>query len=225
MASRAIIGLGNPGARYAGTRHNAGFLAVERLAKRHSLAWRDAGSVRARVAEGSISGVATRLVEPLTWMNLSGAVLADLVRSDGLGAADLLVVHDEIDLPFARLRLKRGGGNAGHRGLRSIQECLEGDPGFARLRVGVGRPQGPESVADWVLADFDPAERERLPVLLDAAADGCEAWLALDFAAAVNRVNAPAGGVEPAPPEPGSPGPPAGPATGGGSGGPPSGEP
>lgn len=206
MSSRAIIGLGNPGARYASTRHNVGFLVVERLAERHSLAWRQAAHGAARVADGPISGLEARLVEPLTWMNRSGEVLAELVTRPGLGPADLLVVHDEVDLPFGRLKLKQGGGNAGHRGLRSIQEHLGGDPGFARLRVGVGRPPAGVGTADFVLGGFEPAEVECLSALIEAAADGCEAWLGLDLPVAVNRVNAPAergprsGGGEAGPP-------------------------
>lgn len=189
MVSRAIIGLGNPGARYAGTRHNAGFLVVERLAARHALSWRTGADGLARVADGRIGGVEVRLVEPLTFMNRSGEVLPE--QAPGISPADLLVVHDEVDLPFARLKLKSGGGNAGHRGLRSIQEHLGGEAGFARLRVGVGRPPAGIDTADWVLADFAGPERDRLAEVFEAAADGCEAWLTLDPVAATNRVNAP----------------------------------
>ncbi|MFM7143974.1 MAG: aminoacyl-tRNA hydrolase, partial [Alphaproteobacteria bacterium] len=182
MASRAIIGHGNPGARYAGTRHNAGFLVVERLAARHALAWRKSANGSALVAEGDVAGSSVRLVEPLTFMNRSGEVLDGIAAAEGLSPRDLLVVHDEVDLPFGRLKLKQGGGNAGHRGLRSIQEHLGGDAGFARLRVGVGRPPAGMETADWVLADFDPAEASRLEALLESGADGCEAWLSLELA-------------------------------------------
>jgi len=205
VASRAIIGLGNPGARYAGTRHNAGFLVVERLAARHALPWQTGGDGLARVADGRIAGLEVRLIEPLTYMNRSGEVLEELAT--GLAPADLLVVHDEVDLPFARLKLKSGGGNAGHRGLRSIQEHLGGDANFARLRVGVGRPPAGIDTADWVLAEFGGPESDRLADLLEAAADGCEAWLSLDFMAAVNRVHAPPTGPgEPGGPSDGAPG-------------------
>jgi PTH1 family peptidyl-tRNA hydrolase len=188
LATRAIFGLGNPGPRYAATRHNVGFMVVERLARRHGveLASRDP---LARWGDVRIGESAVRLVEPLRFMNRSGEALALLPGDAPLGGDDLLVVHDELDLPFGRLKLKRGGGTAGHRGLESIVEHL-GDPGFCRLRVGIGRPPEGADVADFVLTPFPDAEAERLGELLDRAADACEAWLALGIGPAMNRVNA-----------------------------------
>ena len=189
MPARVIIGLGNPGARYADTRHNAGFMVVERLADRHRLAWSLPGGVAARVAEG-------RLVEPLAFMNRSGEVLPDLVIAAGLAPADLLVVHDEVDLPFGRIKLKQGGGHAGHRGLRSILEHV-GDPGFARLRFGVGRPPEGVDTADWVLDPFPAGDAARVDALVEAGTEACLDWLQFDFPAAMNRANAlrPLGGT------------------------------
>jgi PTH1 family peptidyl-tRNA hydrolase len=187
VVSRAIIGLGNPGPRYAGTRHNAGFLVLDRLARRHGVAFRTARGI-ASWGDGRIAGVAVRLVEPLGYMNRSGEALAELFPDDLAADRDLLVVHDELDLPFGTVRLKRSGGTAGHRGLESIVEHL-GGPGFCRLRVGIGRPVGQE-VADYVLSPFPIEERERLEAVVDDAADACEAWLELGVEAAMNRVNA-----------------------------------
>jgi len=202
VATRAIFGLGNPGPRYAATRHNAGFLVVERLVARHGLRWaRNAAG--ARIAEGWVAGSTVLVAQPLEFMNRSGEVVAALVPGESDPATHVLVVHDELDLPFGRLKLKLGGGTAGHRGLRSIAEEL-GDRPFCRLRVGIGRPPAGIDPADFVLSDFGAAERERLPTLLDEAADGCEAWLALGLQAAMNRVNArpPAEPADAGPPEP-----------------------
>jgi peptidyl-tRNA hydrolase, PTH1 family len=196
VPARVIIGLGNPGARYADTRHNAGFMVVERLADRHRLAWSLPVGVVARVAEGRVGGVEVRLVEPLVFMNRSGEVLPGLVIAAGLAPVDLLVVHDEVDLPFGRIKLKQGGGHAGHRGLRSILEHV-GDPGFARLRFGVGRPPEGVDTADWVLDPFPAGDAAGLDTLVEAGTEACLDWLQFDFPAAMNRANAlrPLGGT------------------------------
>lgn len=190
MPDRAILGLGNPGARYAGTRHNAGFLVLERLAERGGLVLGAPARSSARWCDARLAGVDVRLVEPLVFMNRSGEVVPELVAPAALSPADLLVVHDELDLPFGTVRLKVGGGIAGHRGLASLVEHLDGDASFSRLRFGIGRPAPGCEVVDHVLAAFSPEEVAGLSALLDEGADACEAWLALGPEAAMNRVNA-----------------------------------
>ena len=205
MATRAIFGLGNPGPRYAATRHNAGFMVVEALARRHRLAL-DGRAPEAHFGDGVICGAEVRLVKPMRFMNRSGEAVRVLLPEAAELASDVLVVHDELDLPFGRVKLKLGGGTAGHRGLESIRETLE-DAGFARLRFGIGRPPGHEDVAEFVLSPFSAAEGERLAELVEGAASACEAWLELGIAPAMNRVNAAARS-----PEGGSQGPAGGPA-------------
>jgi PTH1 family peptidyl-tRNA hydrolase len=204
----AIVGLGNPGARYAATRHNVGFMVVELLAER-------LGASFARSADGLLAAnavLAERPVvfaKPTTFMNLSGGPVAELCAASGIAASELLVVHDELDLPYGRAKLKRGGGTAGHRGLASIAECLE-TTDFPRLRIGIGRPPDGAEVADFVLAGFTAGERGDLPAVLDRAAEACALWLELGLAAAMNRVNAaPAptdADTRPSPPAPREPG-------------------
>lgn len=207
MPDRAIVGLGNPGPRYEATRHNAGFLVLDRLAGRHGLALARERGAGAAWGDATVAGRLVRLVKPLRFMNRSGEVAADLLVAAGIAPADILVVHDELDLPFGTLRLKLGGGIAGHRGVCSLVEHLAGDASFARLRFGIGRPGPATEVVDHVLAPFSPGECVGLGALLDRAADACEAWLALGAEAAMNRVNArvrPGGGRTGGPPEAGT---------------------
>ena len=204
----AIVGLGNPGARYAATRHNVGFLVVDLLAAR-------LGPSLTRAADGLLAAdvvLAERevvLAKPTSYMNRSGGPVAALCEARGIAASQLLVVHDELDLPFGRVKLKRGGGTAGHRGLVSIAESLE-TTDFPRLRIGIGRPPQGVEVADFVLTDFSAAERTDLPAVLDHASVACALWLQLGLAAAMNRVNAapPPSDAEapPSPPAPREPG-------------------
>jgi PTH1 family peptidyl-tRNA hydrolase len=189
LPRRAVIGLGNPGARYARTRHNAGFLVVELVARAHGAsAWeRRAGAL---CTEARIGDTRLLLVKPQEYMNRSGSSVAILAQEEGLAPADLLVVHDDLDLVLARLKLKRGGGTAGHRGLESIVEHL-GSRDFARLRVGIGRPPAGQEVADFVLTAFATGEEEPLAAALAAATRAVGAWVELAFDAAMNVVNAP----------------------------------
>ena len=153
---KAVVGLGNPGSRYARTRHNAGFMVVDRLARAHGVALAD-GRHQSLWAELRLGDDNVVLVQPQTFMNRSGLAVAGFAAELGLAAADVLVVHDELDLPLARTKLKRGGGTAGHRGLESIVEHL-GTREFPRLRVGIGRPAGEREVVDFVLEPFAEAE-------------------------------------------------------------------
>jgi len=184
---KVIVGLGNPGREYAETRHNIGWMVLDRLARRAG--WD--GRVKARDAAATVwgrhAGLDVALVKPLTFMNLSGvAVRKALARFHARLDDDLLVVVDDFALPFGRLRFREGGGAGGHNGLRSIIDELDGDR-FARLRVGIGAPGG--DAVDHVLARFDVAERRELERVLDAAADAVEAWAREGTSRAANRWN------------------------------------
>jgi PTH1 family peptidyl-tRNA hydrolase len=179
-----IAGLGNPGPQYAGHRHNVGFMVADVLAGRIGARFR-AGKFQAAVGEGRLAGHPVTLAKPLAYMNLSGGPLAGLGRFYKLPPGQLVVIHDELDIPFGSVRLKRGGGDNGHNGLRSISSSL-GTREYYRVRVGIGRPPGRMDPAAFVLRDFTAAERKELPFLLDRAADAVEALLAGGLAAAQN---------------------------------------
>ncbi|MFN0063891.1 MAG: aminoacyl-tRNA hydrolase [Myxococcaceae bacterium] len=187
---RLVAGLGNPGPEYENHRHNIGFRVVERLATR-------AGVVHfqekfsARVAQADVDNIRVVFVLPHTFMNGSGAAVAPAARFFKVPAADILVVHDELDLPFGRLQLKAGGGTGGHNGLASIVESL-GDDAFARLRFGIGKPEGENAkarVVGHVLSEFSKDERAGLAALIDQAADTAHSWLVHGLAEAMNRHN------------------------------------
>jgi len=164
-----IVGLGNPGPAYAGTRHNAGFMAAERLVDRLGLpAFRRAH--RGRFTRGAGDGADVAVLLPETLMNRSGESVAEALRVVPVALDRVVVVHDELDLALEDVRPKLGGGLAGHRGLRSIVAHV-GDPGFRRVRIGIGRPPEGTSVRDWVLGPFSDAETEALDVALDRAVD------------------------------------------------------
>lgn len=175
MADRTlVVGLGNPGDRYAGTRHNAGAMVLAELAHRAG-ATLSAHKTRAAVAETRMSPGAPRLVlaQPLSYMNTSGGPVSALLKYYDLGLENLVVVHDEIDLPFGAVKLKRGGGEGGHNGLRDITKAL-GTKDYIRVRVGVGRPPGRMATADYVLKRFSGAEVKELPLVISDAADAVE---------------------------------------------------
>ena len=152
-----VAGLGNPGREYAGNRHNVGFMVADELARRHGGTWK--GKFNARVAEVRIDGHKVVLLKPETYMNESGRSVSSAMRFFKLEPESVLVVHDETDLPLGRLQARRGGGLAGHNGLRSVAQHL-GTPEFLRLRVGVGRPErgDPRPLADYVLSNFEAHE-------------------------------------------------------------------
>ncbi len=184
---KLVCGLGNPGARYARTRHNAGFMVVEAFAQPLGASWSERWN--ARVAKVALGREDVLVLEPLTFMNLSGHAVSAAARFFRIVKEDVLIVHDDVDLALGRLMLKFGGGDGGHKGIRSIIEQF-GTRDFARLRVGVGRPaqQGPE-VPDYVLSPFHESELESLSGALDAAAEGIRAWVAGGVPTAQNRVN------------------------------------
>ena len=170
-----VVGLGNPGPDYAGNRHNAGFGVLDLLGGRAGGRYK-AHKGRADVVEGRLVGVRAVLVKPKAYMNLSGGPVASLRDFFKVPAERIVVVHDELDIDFGQLRLKRGGGSGGHNGLRSIDSAL-GTREYLRVRVGIGRPPGRQDPADYVLKDFAKAERSELGYVLDRAADAAEALL------------------------------------------------
>ncbi|MEV0839674.1 aminoacyl-tRNA hydrolase [Actinocatenispora sera] len=172
-----VVGLGNPGPEYATHRHNAGFLVADVLAGRLGAAFKRHGRAKAQVAEGWLGGPGgTKLVvvKPQSFMNLAGGPVAAVAAFYSVGVDRLVVVHDELDLPYGSVRLKRGGGEGGHNGLRSISRSL-GSKEYARVRFGIGRPPGRQDPADFVLKPFSSVERKELDVLVEQAADAAEA--------------------------------------------------
>jgi peptidyl-tRNA hydrolase, PTH1 family len=183
-----IAGLGNPGAEYAGNRHNCGFMVADVLAARIGARFKRDRS-RAVVAEGRLAGFPVTLAKPQTYMNLSGGPVVSLRSFHKLPDDQIVVIHDELDLPFDTIRLKLGGGDGGHNGLRSVTAAL-GTRDYFRVRVGIGRPPGRMDAADYVLHDFSAAERKLLPLVLEQAADAVETLLRHGLAAAQNEFHA-----------------------------------
>ena len=188
-------GIAEPG--YAGNRHNAGFLVADLLAARMGIRFR-AGKYQAAVADGRLAGRPVTLAKPMTFMNASGGPVAGLAGYYRLPLSQLVVIHDELDLPFGTIRLKLGGGDNGHNGLRSLTTSL-GSRDYYRVRFGIGRPPGRMDPAVFVLRDFSAAERKELPLLVDRAADAVEALLADGLAAAQNAFHGAGTAGEPAP--------------------------
>lgn len=182
-----IVGLGNPGAAYKGTRHNVGFDCVELLARRHGLSFDKERECRSWVAVGSVGAVPALLQMPLTYMNLSGEAVKCLMQKWRLRAQQILVVVDDAALPFGTLRLREKGSAGGHNGLKSIESQLETNA-YARLRVGIGSQGEGEDLADYVLSSFLPEERKVLPALLERAAQAVEIWLQEGMASAMQSL-------------------------------------
>jgi PTH1 family peptidyl-tRNA hydrolase len=168
---RLLVGLGNPGPRYAGNRHNIGFMALEAIAKRHGIGpWRR--RFAGVTAEGAIGGERALLLLPGTFMNESGRAVAEAAHFHKLPLSAITVIHDEIELPPGKVRVKIGGGNAGHNGLRSITEHVGND--YRRVRIGVGHPGAKELVYNYVLGDFAKSERPWVEALIDILADNAD---------------------------------------------------
>ncbi|HEY4534643.1 MAG TPA: aminoacyl-tRNA hydrolase [Enteractinococcus sp.] len=172
-----VVGLGNPGDRYAATRHNIGHMVVNELAERHSQRW-SAHKAGAAVAEFrlGIGGPKIVLAKPATYMNLSGKPVAALMKFFNIDIENVIVVHDELDVDFDMLRLKRGGGEGGHNGLKSISQAI-GSKDYLRVRVGIGRPPGRMAAADYVLRPFNSTEQQLLALHIDRAADAVESLI------------------------------------------------
>ena len=183
-----VVGLGNPGPSYAGNRHNAGHMVLDLLAERAGGRFK-AHKGRADVVEGRLAGVRAVLAKPKSYMNESGGPTASLRDFFKVPVERIVVVHDELDIDAGALRLKRGGGDNGHNGLRSISSAL-GSKEYLRVRVGIGRPPGRQDPADFVLKDFSSVERKELPFTLDRAADAVEALLTGTLEAAQNTFHA-----------------------------------
>lgn len=169
-----IVGLGNPGPQYERTRHNIGQLVVDELAARRGESFRS-HKANARVAEAWLrpGGPKVVLAKPNSFMNVSGGPVAGLVQFYGIPPERVVVVHDELDIPFDAVRLKVGGGHGGHNGVRDVAKALN-TPEFSRVRVGIGRPPGRQDPADWVLQPFPPSAREELALAVSDAADAVE---------------------------------------------------
>lgn len=185
-ASRLIVGLGNPGSKYAGSRHNVGFMTIDTLARKLPEG-RERQRFESVIAECDVDGSRVILAKPLTMMNNSGHAVRQILRWYDVEPQDMLVIYDELDLPFGRIRLRPGGGSGGHNGLQSIIDQIGGTE-FPRLRIGIGRPTSGSTVS-YVLSCFRPEERAMLPELLDLASDAAETWLWSGVDAAMNEFN------------------------------------
>ncbi len=189
MSKIFLVGLGNPGEKYRGTRHNIGFDVVERFAALHGLSFRVKGRVApCEIAEGSVLGHNLVVVKPLTFMNRSGEALAPLARYYRAAPGDVLVVHDDLDLPLGRLRFARSGGHGGHKGVRSIIEHLSSRD-FPRLRVGIGRPDGPLPVDRYVLSGFAEDQKGLAGRVIDISCEALRCYLEEGMETAMNRYN------------------------------------
>ena len=183
-----VAGLGNPGRSYARNRHNAGFMVLDVLAARAGGRFKS-HRARADVLEGRLAGARAVLATPRSFMNVSGGPVKSLCDFYKVPVERLIVVHDELDIPFGAVRLKRGGGDNGHNGLRSVTQAL-GTRDYLRVRFGVGRPPGRMEAAAFVLKDFSAAERRDLDLEVDRAADAAEALIADGLGAAQNVFHA-----------------------------------
>jgi peptidyl-tRNA hydrolase, PTH1 family len=186
-----VVGLGNPGPEYAGNRHNLGYGVVDLLASRIGGRFkRDRPQVYAVTGRiGGPGGHPVLIIKPTSFMNLSGGPVSSAAKFYKIPPDRTIVVHDELDLPFGTVRLKLGGGDNGHNGLRSVTSAL-GTREYYRVRVGVGRPPGRQDPADFLLRDFTPTERKELPLIIDRAADAVEALLERGLPAAQNEFHA-----------------------------------
>ena len=185
--AKLIVGLGNMGSQYSGTRHNAGFWCVERLAQEHSIRF----SKRRRhtlVGEGTVGDIAVALVKPRTYVNRSGQAVTSLLAVYGAAPQDLLVIYDDLDLEPGRLRLRAGGGAGGHGGMKSIIQAL-GNQDIARIRIGIGRPPPGVNEVEYVLGTMDGGERQKVQDAVGRAAEAVACILTEGFDTAMNRFN------------------------------------
>jgi len=192
--SALVVGLGNPGPTYAATRHNVGQMVVDELARRAGATFKrhkanaQAGTIRLGEAAGF---EAVTIAKPNTFMNVSGGPVAGLAKFYSTDPTDVVVIHDDLDIPFGDVRLKRGGGEGGHNGLRDITKAL-GTKEYVRVRVGVGRPPGRQDAAEYVLKPFSAAERKELALVVSDAADAVELLFSAGLEAAQQKYHSPA---------------------------------
>ncbi|BCO34663.1 aminoacyl-tRNA hydrolase [Mycobacterium heckeshornense] len=184
-----VVGLGNPGPNYARTRHNLGYLVADRLAARLGSTFKTHKRSGADIVTGRLAGCSVVLAKPRSYMNDSGRQVAPLAKFYSVPPADIVVIHDDLDLDFGRIRLKLGGGEGGHNGLRSVAAAL-GTKDFQRVRIGIGRPPGRKDPAAFVLENFTPAERAEVPTICEQAADATELLIELGLEPAQNVVHA-----------------------------------
>ena len=187
---RLIVGLGNPESKYEGTRHNAGFMFAERLLTKLPRAFREhrVHGFQSYYWKGTYAGAQLIVQTPLTYMNLSGEAVAPLMRSEGIAPDEVLVVHDDMDIPLGRIRIRKGGGSAGHNGIKSLIEEIGGE-GFHRIRIGVGHAESRGDVIDYVLSEFSESEKAVFGRVLDGAAEAAVLMLRRGVAMAMNVYN------------------------------------
>ncbi len=184
-----VVGLGNPGPQYAKTRHNIGFMVADVLAARIGAAFKAHKRSGAEVATGRLGGRPVVLAKPRCYMNESGRQVGPLAKFYSVPTTDVIVIHDELDIDFGRVRLKLGGGEGGHNGLRSIANAL-GSKDFQRVRIGIGRPPGRKDPAAFVLEPFNSTERAEVPTICEVAADATELLIEAGLEPAQNQVHA-----------------------------------
>jgi peptidyl-tRNA hydrolase, PTH1 family len=184
-----VVGLGNPGPRYATTRHNLGFLVADVLADRMGSGFKVHKRSGALATTGRLGGRSVVLAKPRVFMNESGRQVGPLAQFYSVPPADVIAIHDELDIDFGRIRLKLGGGEGGHNGLRSVASAL-GTKDFQRVRIGIGRPPGRKDPATYVLENFTAAERQEVATICELAADACELLIELGVEPAQNTVHA-----------------------------------
>ncbi|MFF3222451.1 aminoacyl-tRNA hydrolase [Nocardia suismassiliense] len=183
-----VVGLGNPGPEYERTRHNVGFLVADVLAQRVGGRFAVHKKSGADLLQARLDGRQVLIAKPRSFMNLSGRPVAALAKFFSVPPTEVIVVHDELDLPFGEIRLKRGGGEGGHNGLRSVSSALT-TKDYLRTRIGIGRPPGRQDPADYVLKPFAAAERKEIPVIVEQAADAVELLLRVGLETAQNQVH------------------------------------
>ncbi|CAM4254081.1 aminoacyl-tRNA hydrolase [Nocardia ninae] len=183
-----VVGLGNPGPEYERTRHNVGFLVADVLAQRVGGRFAVHKKSGADLLQARLDGRQVLIAKPRSFMNLSGRPVAALAKFFSVPLTEVIVVHDELDLPFGEIRLKRGGGEGGHNGLRSVSSALT-TKDYLRTRIGIGRPPGRQDPADYVLKPFAAAERKEIPVIVEQAADAVELLLRVGLETAQNQVH------------------------------------
>lgn len=188
MADWLVVGLGNPGSEYERTRHNVGFLAVDALAERNGWKFSKSKKASAMVAEGRIGEHKFILVKPLTYMNRSGQAVSPLMNFFKIDLENVIVLHDELDIDYLKIRIKNGGGDNGHNGLKSIRASL-GSGDWYRVRLGIGRPTGSQDPASYVLRPFSVSEWKEISEFCDRAADAVETLVNSDLATAQGRYN------------------------------------
>ena len=183
-----IVGLGNPGKEYANTRHNIGFMTIERLAKHFSFDWQVNKKFTTHLAKGDQDGKKILLTKPQNYMNLSGKTVAPLAGYYKIHSERVMVIVDDLDLPLGSLRMRPDGSGGGHRGLESISECL-GTRSFPRLRVGIGRPERKEEVSEFVLGQFNQDELDRVEKVIETASNQISCWINKGLQMAMNNYN------------------------------------